>query len=254
MSSLEILFSILITLVSYLLIPIFVMLSRKKFKNRTLVLISFVNGCLIFIILNVLRFITHQELSSNTSPAFTWSMIAYFLMRKFNLQKSANSDVSSRSSANEHDTTTFKNELGDTCNSIQDPPRHIQNTPSKVHIKSFVPYTLLTISLIVSVAININLYMGLHRYEKYAATLESKQNELSAKCNDIEEDFDLLQNKYSDLERTNRQLEIDLRIIAIRNELSTSTEEELREKYSIRQLYYMKYWPERAAATYDIHQ
>lgn len=80
--------SLLTTIFIYLIVPTIIILCGKKYTKKTLKTIAIVNGVVGFIIFNIIRGFLGEEISSNVFPAFLWSSVAYWLLRKGCLKES----------------------------------------------------------------------------------------------------------------------------------------------------------------------
>lgn len=85
--------SLLLTIATYLFIPLLLIRKNKRMTRKKLLLVSIANGCLVFILWNAFRIATNQELNTNVAPAWLWSAIGYALMKKRLSVDTANEDV-----------------------------------------------------------------------------------------------------------------------------------------------------------------
>lgn len=90
---LEMVLSLLLTIATYLFIPLLLIRKNKKMARKNLLWVSIANGCLVFILWNVFRIATNQELNTNVAPAWLWSAIGYALMKKRISVDTANEEV-----------------------------------------------------------------------------------------------------------------------------------------------------------------
>lgn len=92
METTELIVSLVVSLVTtifiYLIVPTIIILCGKKYTKKTLKTIVIVNGVVGFIIFNIIRGFLGEEISSNVFPAFLWSSVAYWLLRKGCLKES----------------------------------------------------------------------------------------------------------------------------------------------------------------------
>lgn len=81
----DIVISLLITAVVYLLVPIIIIFSGRQFSQKTLLRITVINGVIVWFLFNFLRAMQGMEFSSNVAPAFLWSTIGYSLLKRKSL-------------------------------------------------------------------------------------------------------------------------------------------------------------------------
>lgn len=84
---LSIVLSVILTLFIYLVVPVLLMLMKRKLSNRTIKVIIVLNGIIGWILFNMIRLATGDGLSTNVAPAFLWSSVAYWLMQKYCTKK-----------------------------------------------------------------------------------------------------------------------------------------------------------------------
>lgn len=89
-------FAIVLTAFSYLLIPILISLFiRIKVSKRTVLIIVILNGILIYAFHRYLVYTHDFDVPPNTAPAFIWSVVGQFILKRNIEQRSEALDTSS---------------------------------------------------------------------------------------------------------------------------------------------------------------
>ena len=92
--AIEIILSILITAIAYLLIPVIIILTGKKLKEKAIIAIIIINCIVIWFVFRIIQIELNGEPSTGAA-AFLWGAIGYWLMKKICLsskQYTHNSD------------------------------------------------------------------------------------------------------------------------------------------------------------------
>lgn len=99
--------SIAITILIYMLVPFIISLTKIKIKRKSILAIVIINGILCFILFRFIQLATGIAPTNNTSPAFIWSCVNYWLLKKKCL---ADSDATNNS-VEENINTSSKIEM-----------------------------------------------------------------------------------------------------------------------------------------------
>lgn len=180
----ELVFSIIMTLVVYWIVPLSIIVSKKKYEKKTLKRIMICSGIGGFIFFSVLRIAIGAATSSNIFPAVFWSSIGYGVLQKKSCVRDGNKKNdkpkekqrknikgSSKCNAKEVSVPTKgcdfenRNRYNQRNNSINNVKRNSENY-SKNSLVSFISISVLILSIVsvISIVIAMNVQDNKRNY------------------------------------------------------------------------------------------